>query len=117
MMADHIGVALVAAHFPPRVGGVERYVQAIAATLKQDSRFKPVVVTAAQKGAAASMSVEEGVTVYRLRPSVVVSNTPVGLRWAKQIKRLFEAERISVVHAHSPVPFLPDVSLLAAGER
>ena len=110
-------VALVAPHYPPRIGGVERYVAELARGLAADSRFTPVVLTTASRGLRTRVSVEDGVRVIRLGVWLRVSNTPLSPLWPLQVRHWLRRTGADVVNAHAPVPGLGDVAVLMSGRR
>ncbi len=104
-------VLVVVPHFFPRVGGVEHYALNICREL-QARGWDVVVVTS---GASARVDDLDGMTVYRLRASLTVSNTPLGLRWRRELKRILAAERPDLVNGHTPVPYLADLAERVSG--
>lgn len=109
-------VALVTPYYPPNVGGLERYTQREAWALGDDPRFEVVVITTGTSRRTTT-AVEDGVTVVRLAPWLVLSNSPISGWWPVQVRRLLRRHRIDVVHTHAPTPYLADVTGLAAGRR
>ena len=112
-----VTVALVAPHYPPRIGGVERYVAELARGLAADGRFTPVVLTTAPRGLRTRVSVEDGVRVIRLGVWLRVSNTPLSPLWPLQVRRWLRRTGAAVVNAHAPVPGLGDIAVLMSGRR
>ena len=110
-------VALVTPYYPPKIGGVERYVAELARGLAADDSFRPVVITTAPRGRRTTTSVEDGVTVVRLGVWLRVSNTPLSPLWPFQVRRWLRRTGAEVVNAHAPVPGLGDVAVLCAGKR
>ncbi len=111
-----IRVAIVVPYFAPHIGGVEKYTEYIARGLQDRSDVEVVVVTSAA-GATADREVRNGLTVIRLGTRLRWSNTPLNPAWYWQLREVFRTERIDVIQAHSPVPFLADIATLAAGRR
>ncbi|HEX4791592.1 MAG TPA: glycosyltransferase family 4 protein [Actinospica sp.] len=135
-------VALVTPYYPPKIGGVERYVAELARGLAADGgndcdndggggnddgggggrdggdgAFRPVVITTAAKGRRTTRSVQDGVTVIRLGVWLRISNTPLSPLWPIQVRRWLRRTGADVVNAHAPVPGLGDVAVLCAGKR
>jgi glycosyltransferase involved in cell wall biosynthesis len=110
-----VKVVIVAPHFHPRVGGVETYALRIASGLSQLG-WQVVIVTTGQPGHGDQPEPPglPGVTVYRLPIALTVSNTPVGWRWRRRLRRIYQAERPDVINAHTPVPYLADVAQRAS---
>jgi glycosyltransferase involved in cell wall biosynthesis len=110
-------VALVTPYYPPKIGGVERYVAELARGLAADGAFRPVVITTAAKGRRTTRSVQDGVTVIRLGVWLRISNTPLSPLWPLQVRRWLRRTGADLVNAHAPVPGLGDVAVLCAGRR
>jgi glycosyltransferase involved in cell wall biosynthesis len=110
-----VKVVIVAPHFHPRVGGVETYTLQIAAGLARLG-WQVVVVTTGPRRvqAPAGLPGVPGGAVYRLPAALTVSNTPVGWRWRRRLRRIFQAEQPDVINAHTPVPYLADVAQRAS---
>lgn len=106
-------VLIVAPYFYPQVGGAEVYTINIARQLK-DMGWEVSVVTTG-KSRLNAFEVIEGMTVYRLKTLITLSNTPVGLGWRRDLKRIFSVEKPDVINAHTPVPFIADVAQRACG--
>ena len=53
--------------------------------------------------------------VHRLPIWLRVSNTPINPFWYGSVRKIFAADPPSIVHVHSPVPYLPDIAAAAAG--
>lgn len=107
---------IVAPHFPPQIGGVERYVEALAHGLARDYGDRVVVVTTDRErriGGAATNASDE-VRVVRLPVLATLSNSPIHVSWPGQLRRLFHAERPDVVSTHSPVLGLSELAVFLA---
>jgi glycosyltransferase involved in cell wall biosynthesis len=109
-------VAVVAAYYPPRVGGVERYAERIACELRDSDDLRPVVITSGAAGRT-EVEVRDGVPVVRLPRWFCVSNTPVNPSWVFAVRQVLRRYDVDVVNTHAPVPFLADVAVLVAGGR
>ena len=115
-MSRPVRVAEVTPHYPPSVGGLERYTHRVAQALRDDPGFEVVVITTGT-GRRTETTVEDGITVVRLAPWFTLSNSPVSGWWPVQLRRLLREHRIDVVHAHAPTPYLADVACYVAGSR
>ncbi len=109
-------VLLVTPHFRPHVGGVEQYVEQLAETLRARHGLRPVIVTTSPRGAGDEPPCDSELTVRRLPAPARVFNTPVGLGWARAMRRLIRQERAVLVNAHAPVPLLADLTARAVGD-
>ena len=103
-------VLFVTPYYPPHLGGVERYVEGLARAVRARPGWSTAVVTTGEPGTRPSLSVADGVRVYRLPRDGRISNTPFGLRWPGQLARVIEREAPSVVNAHAPVPGFADLA-------
>lgn len=104
-------VAVVAPHYPPEVGGVERYAAELVRALQATPDLRPVVLTTA-RGARATAEIVDGVRVLRLGTWARLSNSPVNPCWWWQVPRALRRWQVQAVNAHAPVPGLADVTLL-----
>jgi glycosyltransferase involved in cell wall biosynthesis len=110
-------VALVTPYYPPKIGGVERYVAQLARGLAADGEFEPVVITTRPSGRRTLTAVEDGVFVIRLGVWLRISNTPLSPLWPFQVRRWLRRTGASIVNAHAPVPGLADIAILSSGRR
>lgn len=108
-------VAVVAPRYD-QVGGMQGYVRRVVSWLQEDDGVDVVVITS-KPGLRREDDVVDGVRVIRLGTLLTLSNTPINPWWFVQLRLLFARLRVDVVNAHSPVPFLADVALAAAGSR
>jgi glycosyltransferase involved in cell wall biosynthesis len=106
-------VIIVAPYFYPHVGGAEVYTINIARRLRAIG-WKVVIVTTGKSYLKTTEDLE-GMTLYRLRTSLTLSNTPVGIGWRRELKRIFELEQPDVINAHTPVPYLADMAQRSSG--
>ena len=103
---------MASAYFSPRVGGLERYADEVAHGAMAHG-YDVVVVTSSE---SPRLEVEDTphLRVYRLPVGFKILDTPVGLSWYGEIKRVIREERPDVINVHVPVPYLPDLAALAA---
>lgn len=106
-------VIIVAPYFYPRIGGAEIYTINIARQLKAMG-WKVVIVTTGKPDPKEAESLE-GMPVYRLRTALTFSNTPVGIGWRRELRRIFRIEQPDVINAHTPVPYLADMAQRSSG--
>lgn len=107
---------MVAPYFFPYVGGVQVYVYNIAKRLQDDFGWEVCIATSGGKGFKIVEENYEGLKVYRLPYWFKASNTPVNFWWPIMLRRIIKKENISIVNAHSPVPFMSDAAAMAAGK-
>lgn len=108
-------VAVVAPRFPPDVGGLEYYAFRTAVALREAGHQVTVISTHPERGTL--RGAHAGLPVIRLGTSILISNTPIGWGWFRQLRALFHDLEVDVVNAHAPVPYLADVAVAAAGRR
>lgn len=109
-------VAVVAPHYPPRIGGLEKYAQKVVQAL-HDSPRHDVVVLSTNESRRTVVESQDGITVVRLPTLLKLSNSPLHPCWPILLRRLFRRLSIDVIHAHAPVPGLADVAAFVAGTR
>jgi glycosyltransferase involved in cell wall biosynthesis len=107
-------VIIVAPYFYPRVGGAEVYTLNIARQLKALGWQVVIVTTAAAAKDELALRGLVEMPVYYLNQALRVSNTPVGLSWRRELRRIYRAERPDLINAHTPVPYLADVAQRAS---
>ena len=118
---DMVGVRtvlMVAPYVPPHLGGVENYVYNLAVEMVRSRGIRVVVAALAPPGVDRSAAEElfsrtTGLELRWLSAPVKVSNTPLGLGWTRALRRIVEDERVDLVNAHAPVPFLADFAARA----
>ena len=108
-------LAVVAPFFPPKIGGLERYAEAIARGLVARGDWDVTVFAANHRAGRTVVEVAGGLTIHRMRAWFTLSSTPVNPLWLWYLRRAFAANRIDAVHVHTPVPFLADVAGRASG--
>lgn len=114
-MSPHT-VMMLAPYFAPYVGGAELYVSRLSRYLLEGGHTdRVVVVTSEGPQGQVGTTRQDGVTVHRLRTSVTLSRTPIGLTWHRRLRQIIAQERPDVINAHAPVPGLADVGALAIG--
>lgn len=110
-------VAVVTPYYAPHIGGVQSYAARVAAALRDDPHFRPVVLTTGGRDEGPRVEMVDGVEVRRLRSRLRISNTPVSPLFPLTVRRALSQTRARLIAAHSPVPVLADIALLAKGNR
>ena len=110
-------LAVVAPFFHPRMGGVEQYAYRVARGLSEAGDYEVVVLTSNHAGRRTVVEVIDGLTVFRFPRWFKVSNTPVNPLWPLRLRRAMAANRVELVHAHAPVPFMAEAAAIACGRR
>jgi len=111
-----IKLMIVTPYFYPKIGGLENYAFNIAKGLKKNYNYEIIVVTSNHEDKIYKEETIEGMKIYRLPYQFKVSNTPISFNWKKQIKDIIEKEKPDVINAHSPVPFISDVTARIANK-
>lgn len=108
-------ICIVAPYFAPARGGLETYTLQTCKQLRNKYGHDVFIVTT--KLSHGSVLVEErlGFKVYNLPASMKISNTPVGFGWRRKLHEIFAIEQPDVINAHTPVPFLADITERARG--
>ena len=106
-------ILITTPYFYPTVGGMENYAFAVARGLV--TRGFKVVVACGDHIGHIQMQTIDGITIYRLPLWFTVSNTPVNPLWPFMLRRIIRKERPDIINAHTPVPFMVDMTALAAG--
>lgn len=96
---------MVSPYFYPEGGGLERYAYGMARLLTNDGHDVEVVCMTRSSSRVEKF---DGVLVRRIKPAVIISNTPLGLRFTLEV--LKRARGKDLIIAHTPVPFAADVS-------
>ena len=101
-MGKHILV--VSPYFYPEGGGLERYAFNMARELAEKEKVTVLCMT---KGAERTEEIN-GITVHRVKPGAIISNTPLSLKFIFRAAHMVKESE--VVIAHTPVPFAADVA-------
>ncbi len=102
-------VLITTPYYAPHTGGVERYVEELSKQLSGHFDWEVVIVTTGTKGSSDSKEVDDGKVIYRLAPSLVVSNTPLAFSWFFKVRKILKDENPDIVNVHLPVPGLSDI--------
>jgi len=103
-------ILMVSPYFYPEGGGLEGYAYQIAKSLSKNNKVTVVCFT---RGAPRTEKIGE-ITVYRLKPLFILSNTPVGFSIIPTILQILKKEKVELIIGHTPVPFAVDVASLLA---
>lgn len=105
-------IVQVSPHYPPLLGGLERVVQILATGLASENEVS-VLTTNAGAAGAPRRTVEQGVTVTRLR-AVSAAHTAIAPGLAAALLRV---PRDAVVHLHSSQILAPELVWLSCRAR
>lgn len=109
-------IMMVTPYFYPKMGGMENYAYNIAKGLRKDYGWEVVVVTSNHVERKRVIERIDGIKIYRLPRWFKVSNTPINPIWYFQIKKIIKEEKPDIINAHTPVPYISDISARACGE-
>lgn len=107
-------IAIVVPYYYPMVGGLESYVRHVTKYLVQDKKLDVFIITTNHLGNTDTQEIVEGIKVYRLHIWFKLSNTPINFSWIFKINRIFSQEVPDLIFAHTPVPFIADISAYIA---
>jgi glycosyltransferase involved in cell wall biosynthesis len=107
---------MVSPYFPPVLGGLEQYVFRLSGQLQKRHNWRVVIVTSGDPHGEDRREVINDLTVYRLGYAMMVSHTPLDLRWIRRMREIVQQVNPDIVDAHLPVPGLADVATLAVGD-
>jgi glycosyltransferase involved in cell wall biosynthesis len=107
-------VAVVTSYYPPTIGGVEHYARRVANAVHAAPDLDIIVVASNHEGRRTVAELVDDVPVIRLGTWFKLSNTPISPLWPFQLWRIFRRERVGLVNAHSPVPYMADVAIAVA---
>ncbi|HTH93050.1 MAG TPA: glycosyltransferase family 4 protein [Candidatus Paceibacterota bacterium] len=110
-------VTVVASYFYPKVGGLETIAYTTAKMLQESGNYTVSIISSNYDGKGYRKDMIDGMTVHRLPIAFRLSNTPINFAWSKMITKIFDEEKPSLVHTHSPVPFMADVAAAVAHKK
>jgi len=108
---------VVASYFYPKIGGLETIAYTLARHLHESGAYDVSIITSNYDGKGYKKEAIDGMTVHRLPIAFKVSNTPLNPSWPSWIRRIFDEQKPTIVHTHSPVPGLADMAVKIAKKR
>ncbi|ACJ17313.1 glycosyltransferase [Thermococcus onnurineus NA1] len=109
MEKDRKSILIVSPYFYPEGGGLERYAFHMAKRLAKEHDVEVLCMT---KGSESSEDMN-GFRVCRIKPELIVSNTPIGLKFVVALAKRMKHKDLII--AHTPVPFAADVAAILSG--
>lgn len=103
---------VVAPYFYPKIGGMENYAWNISKGLKDKYGWEIIVITSNHEEKQDKIETISGIKIYRLSYWFKLSNTPINPYWFFQIKKIIKKEKPDIINAHTPVPFISDITAL-----
>ncbi|MBP9749827.1 MAG: glycosyltransferase family 4 protein [Candidatus Pacebacteria bacterium] len=104
-------ILVVAPYFPPHSGGLERYAYEVATRIQEEGVWCVVVLTTSETGQDVVETIG-GITIHRIRYARKLSNSPFSFSWFRSIRRVLREVSPDLVHIHTPVPGLGDLTAL-----
>lgn len=101
-------------YFYPEGGGLENYAYNIFRNLVKQGH-KVVVFCSTKKGIDRTDNID-GIVVNRLKPDIIISNTPIRANLFSILSRELK-NGYDIVNSHTPVPYFAEVAALAAYRR
>ncbi len=102
-------IAIVTPYFYPKIGGLENYALEMGRALRRDGN-DIFVITSNHLNKKWQYEEIEGMKIYRMPRLFKISNTPVNPLWYLWVWRILRLERPDLINAHTPVPFIADVT-------
>lgn len=106
-----IKLLVVTPYFYPDAGGVANHTYNLYK--KMANKPKIAVITSGKENKITKEKIAN-MRVYKLPASFKISNTPMSLKWKKQIKEIIEKENPDAIMGHMPVTFICDIALSIA---
>ncbi|CAD5243310.1 glycosyltransferase family 4 protein [Thermococcus camini] len=101
-------ILVVSPYFYPEGGGLERYALDMARALSGENEVEVLCMTRGEGG----IDNIGGIKVHRVKPGLVVSNTPLSLKFVMKVASMIQG--VDLIIAHTPVPFAADVASFLA---
>jgi len=97
-------ILVVSPYFYPEGGGLERHAFNMARELAEKEKVTVLCMTRRKE------CIEElkGIKIHRIKPDLIISNTPISLRFILKAARM--VRKADLVIAHTPVPFAADIA-------
>ena len=107
---------VITPYFYPKIGGLENYAYNISQGLKDKYAWEIVVITSNHEEKKDREEELDGIKIYKLARWFKISNTPINPMWYFQIKNIIKKEKPDMINAHTPVPFISDVTARVCGD-
>jgi glycosyltransferase involved in cell wall biosynthesis len=99
-------------YFYPEGGGLERYAYNIFKGLVKKG-YNITVFCATKKGYDYSEEID-GIIVNRLKPDIIISNTPIRLNLFNILNKEISINKYDMINSHTPVPYFAEIAALTA---
>lgn len=105
-------ILLTTPYFYPEGGGLERYAYNIFKRLAKKGH--EITVFSATKQGYDSKEEVDGIIVNRLKPDLIISNTPIRFNLYSLLKKELEKNNFDIINSHTPVPYFAEIAALIA---
>ncbi len=112
-----IKLMIATPYFYPKTGGMEKHVFTICKGLVKNHNYKIIVVTSNHENDEFREETIEGIKIYRLPIQFKISNTPISLKWKKEIEKIADKEKPDLINGRGPVPFMADIASSVAKKK
>jgi len=99
-------------YFYPEGGGLERYAYNIFKRLVKKG-YDIKVFCATKNGYDYSEEID-GISVNRLKPDIIISNTPIRLNLFNILNKEVSINKYDIINSHTPVPYFAEIAALTA---
>ena len=106
---------VVSPYFYPKIGGLENIAYTTARKLHESGQYDVSIISSNYDGTGHVHKKIDGMNVYLLPISFILSNTPINPLWYWHIKKIFRQLKPDLIHVHAPVPYIADMAVSAAG--
>jgi glycosyltransferase involved in cell wall biosynthesis len=103
---------MVCAYFYPEGGGTENYAYNIAKRLVEKGHSITVLCSTHEK--EDKKEIIDEISVIRLKPNFIVSNTPIKFNSFFKISKLIKENNFDLINAHIPLLYYPDIGIMAS---
>ena len=93
------------------------FTSTMAEGLATDHGWQISIVTTAPKRPLRNEVILNQIAIYRLSYGFKLSNSPLSLRWLREVRRIIKEVDPDVINIHLPVPGLGDIASYVSGSR
>lgn len=105
-------ILVVTPYFYPEGGGLEKYVYNIFKRLVAEGC--DITVYCSTKQGYDYSEIIDGININRLKPNIIISNTPIRLDLLQILHREIKRNEYDVINGHTPVPYFADIAAMVA---
>ncbi|MCA9397276.1 glycosyltransferase family 4 protein [candidate division WWE3 bacterium] len=108
-------ILVVTSYYYPQLGGVAVDTYNLYRTIARHYPYEVKIIATALPEDMKDES-EDFMSIERLDPLFMLSNTPIHPQWYWDIRRTVSTYQPDIICVHTPVPFLADMAVIAAGD-